>query len=178
MVNTRRCDDPTRADGNDVVSANHNNNQTIALTDASLTIAYNQMRKQTRLSSGKRIAVIPKTLVVPIDLKKTAFELLESPVKVGSTERETIINFVGKLGLTHVENPWTTDLNDWFLLGDKRFPGIEIGFLGGRQAPEIFIQDQPAIGSVLTADKITYKVRYVFGGVPQDFRAVAGSRVS
>jgi len=48
---------------------------------------------------------------------------------------------------------------------------VVMGFLGGRQEPEFFTQDQPQNGSVFTADKISYKIRHVYGGVVADHRS-------
>ena len=49
-----------------------------------------------------------------------------------------------------------------------------------RTEPELFTQDQANVGSAFTADKISYKVRHVFGGEVQEHRSfyrqvVAGS---
>ena len=38
------------------------------------------------------------------------------------------------------------------------------GFLGGREEPELFVQDMPNVGSMFSNDKLTYKIRHIYGG--------------
>jgi hypothetical protein len=53
----------------------------------------------------------------------------------------------------------------------KEVPTMVMGFLNGNREPEMFVQDQPNVGSVFTADKISYKVRHIYGGVIEDHRS-------
>ena len=70
-------------------------------------------------------------------------------------------------------------MSDWFLVADPvGMPTIEIDFLNGQQEPEIFIQDMPTVGSVFSADKITYKIRHIYGGDVLEHRGLDGSVVS
>ncbi|RLJ01535.1 MAG: hypothetical protein DRP08_05390 [Candidatus Aenigmatarchaeota archaeon] len=72
-----------------------------------------------------------------------------------------------------------SDENDWYLVADpKMYDTIEIGFLGGKEEPEIFVQDQPSIGSVFSADKVYYKIRHIYGGDVLDHRTFYGSIVA
>jgi len=58
-----------------------------------------------------------------------------------------------------------TDATDWVTLADpSRFPVLEIGFLDGKEEPELFIQDSPTVGSLFSNDKVTYKIRHIYGG--------------
>ena len=51
---------------------------------------------------------------------------------------------------------------------------MEVGFLNGREEPEIFVQDMERVGSFFDQDVITYKVRHVHdGGVLVDPRGAA-----
>ena len=78
-------------------------------------------------------------------------------------------SYRGKLKVIVVDD-WT-DATDWFLVADpSRIETIEISFFNGRQAPELFVQDQATVGSVFTADKISYKIRHIYGGDVIDFR--------
>ena len=66
-----------------------------------------------------------------------------------------------------------TDTNDWALSADKMdVASVEIGFLDGNQEPELFIQDNPTVGSMFSHDKLTYKIRHVYGGNVLDFRGL------
>ena len=47
--------------------------------------------------------------------------------------------------------PNWTDTNDWYLMADPaQIEGIELGFLNGRQEPEILVQDNQTAGTVFT----------------------------
>jgi hypothetical protein len=71
-----------------------------------------------------------------------------------------------------------TDTNDWTVYADPLdIPGIQIGFLGGQEEPELFIQDMPNVGSMFSNDKVTWKVRQIYGGNVLDFRAFVKSVV-
>ena len=165
-------------DGVALFNAAHNNIAPgAALVDSNnLQDAIEAMRKQKEFSSNERIGLQPRILMVPADLEGKAYELVQSRVKVTSNENATIANIATKYRIEVLENIWQTDTDDWQLITDPKLnPTIEIGFLGGRQEPELFIQDQPAIGTVLTQDRITYKIRHIYGGDVLDHRGfVAG----
>jgi hypothetical protein len=54
---------------------------------------------------------------------------------------------------------------------------IELGLLGGREEPELLLQEQPTTGAVFTNDQISWKVRHVFGGAWLDYRGAYGAIV-
>jgi hypothetical protein len=71
------------------------------------------------------------------------------------------------------------DENNYYLSAkNSDVEGIEIGFLNGKEEPEILVQDQPTVGNVFVYDQIRYKLRHEYGGAVVDFRAFAGSIVS
>lgn len=71
------------------------------------------------------------------------------------------------------------DENNYYLSAKTSdVEGIEVGFLNGREEPEILVQDQPTAGNVFVYDNIRYKVRHEYGGAVVDFRAFAGAIVS
>jgi hypothetical protein len=39
-----------------------------------------------------------------------------------------------------------------------------VGFLDGISQPQIFLANQPTVGTQFTADQLQYKVKFVFGG--------------
>jgi len=55
---------------------------------------------------------------------------------------------------------------------------IELGFVDGKDVPEVFVQDNPLMGKGFTNDVITYKVRLEFGGAIADWRPFVGSIVT
>ncbi len=71
------------------------------------------------------------------------------------------------------------DENNYYLSAKPSdVEGIEIGFLNGREEPEILVQDQPTQGNVFVYDTIRYKVRHEYGGAVVDYRAFAGAIVA
>jgi len=75
--------------------------------------------------------------------------------------------------------PQFTDTNNWYLMADPALiEGLEVGFVGGRDAPELLVQDEPAAGQVFTNDQISYKVRWEFGAGWLDYRGAFWSEVA
>ena len=55
---------------------------------------------------------------------------------------------------------------------------IEIAFLNCQETPDLFLQDQPTNGNVFSNDKLTYKIRHIYGGGVLDFRGFTGNIVA
>jgi hypothetical protein len=76
------------------------------------------------------------------------------------------------MGIVPIVYDVLTDATDWFAVADpQEVPTMVVGFLNGQQEPDIFVADTPNVGSSFTADKITYKVRFIFGGDILDHRS-------
>lgn len=143
----------------------HNNLFTAALDKTSLSAHRLAMLKQTELSSNDRIGITPTRLVVPADLQEAAVDLF----KLSTNNEKT---FIQSLTMNIIPVWYWTDANDWCTAADPAdIPGIEMGFLDGKQEPELFVQDSPTVGSMFSADKLTYKLRHIYGGAVCDYRA-------
>ena len=132
------------------------------------------MVKQVRAGSNKRMGVSPKSILVPFELQETAYNLF-----VRSTNNDK--TFVQDLNPDVIVVPYWTDATDWVTVADpSELPAIEIGFLNGREEPELFMQDMPNVGSMFSNDKLTYKIRHIYGGaVPVDgFKATTKAVVA
>jgi len=58
-----------------------------------------------------------------------------------------------------------TDVTDYYLLcAPSDIESIEVGFVNGREEPELLLQDRPDAGQVFTNDQMSFKVRWEFGG--------------
>ena len=153
--------------------AAHGNLGNQALSQSSFMQARVAMAKQTAYgASEETLNLYPRWLVVPPDLEEIAFKLCNSRVTVVANENATTPNIVPtKFQTDYIVVPYWTDANDWVAVCDpKDCPTIIVGFLDGREEPELFIQDQPNVGSMFTADKITYKIRHVWGVMVADYR--------
>ena len=116
------------------------------------------MLQQTRMGSGRRLATGPKVLLVPFELQEVAFNLFVRGQNLDKT-------FVQSINPDIVPVSYWTDPAAWVTVADPAvLPVVEIGFLDGREEPELFVQDTPSVGSMFSHDKLTYKIRHIYGG--------------
>lgn len=169
----------TTYDSKALFHADHNNLGSSALSASSLLNAKIAMADQTAYgASADILGLVPRCLLVPSELEDVAFKLITSRTSIGSAEAtpryaDTEPNIHSTYGLQVVVVPYWTDSNDWTLVCNPAdCPTLEIGFFQGREEPELFVQDQPSQGSIFTADKITYKIRHIYGGAILDHRGM------
>lgn len=149
---------PVIYDGNALYHASHGNLFTAALSASEFAAHRLAMLKQTRAGSGKRLATGPAVLLVPFELQETAFNLFVRNQNLDKT-------FVQTINPEVVAVDYWTDASDWVTVASPTvLPVIEIGFLDGREDPELFVQDMPNVGSMFSNDKLTYKIRHIYGG--------------
>lgn len=152
--------------------ATHANLGSAALAAASFAAARLAMLKQAEAGSSERIGLILRHVYVPTDLEETAFDLF---VRTTNND-ETFVQ--SRKPKVHVV-PYWTDTNNWWATADKSaVPLIELGFYGGREEPELFVQDNPTQGSLFSNDQIKYKIRHIYGGAVQDYRGFYGAVVA
>ena len=138
--------------------AGHNNLFVAALSAAEFATHRLAMVKQVRAGSGKRLGVGPKSVLVPYELQETAYNLFVRNQNLDKT-------FVQTINPQVIPVPYWTDANDWVTVCDQNvLPVIEVGFLDGKEDPELFVQDMANVGSLFTNDQITYKIRHIYGG--------------
>lgn len=154
--------------------SNHANTGTTALSVAGVDAVNVAMRSQTNYGVaadilGPRNTV--KNLIVPNELEGRA-QRIANPSQAyiygiaSPADTETVQDphrWANKGLQVHVYDK-LTDATDWFATADPmRVPTMVVGFLNGRQDPELFTQDQPNVGSMFTADRVSFKLRHVFG---------------
>lgn len=153
-------------------AAGHSNTDAAsALAQATLSAGRRKMRKQAAYSDATDVlSIVPRFLVVPSDLEEIAFQLSRSAVALTTNQDATTPNI--HQGIDPIVVDYWSDVNDWFLVADPAMaPTMEVGFYQGRQDPELFIQDDPRVGSVFTADKVTWKIRHIYSGAWLDHRS-------
>jgi hypothetical protein len=159
-------------DGLALFVAGHNNLGTAALDATSFAAARLRMKQQTEQDSGKRLGITLRHLVIPSDLEETAYNLFQR----GTNNDQTFVQ--SRVPTVHVVDHWT-DVNNWYAAADNsQVPLIELGFYGGNQDPELFVQDMPTQGSLFSNDQIKYKIRHIYSGAVRDYRAFDGSIVA
>ncbi len=165
-------DNPAVYDGVALFHANHNNLGAAALSAAAVAAGRLAMKSQTEKDSGEKIGIGPRFLWVSDDLEETAVNLFRR-----NTEQDK--TFIQSLSLDVVPVWYWTDANDWCLTADPMdIPCIEVGFLTGNETPELFIQDDQTSGSMFSHDKLTYKIRHIYGGTVIDHRGAYKSVVA
>jgi len=170
VLDTVRTNAPVY-DGKALAHVDHGNLGTSALASASLAAGRLAMLKQSEAGSDEPLAIGPRTLWVPPDLENTAVDLFRR-----NTENDK--TFLQELSLDVVPVWYWTDPNDWAMTADPLdIPLIEVGFLNGEEEPALFVQDNPSVGSLFAADKVTYKIRHIYGATVLDYRGFYLSRV-
>jgi hypothetical protein len=153
--------------------ADHSNTTASALSYSSLTTLRGKMRKQARFGSSIDVlSLVPKFLIVPTDLEDMANRLCTSEkAQPAASDASDMPNL--HRGLTPIVIDYWSDANDWFLLANPMLcPTIEVGFYQGKEQPELFSQIDNNVGSVFDADKITWKIRHIYGSVVVDHRGM------
>ncbi len=149
--------------------ADHDNLGSTALSESSLGAGITAMRQQTS-EKGNPLNIEPGFLVVPPELEFTAKKLINSTLIPGSPNND--VNVLQGMVEVVVE-PLLTDSNNWYLVAKpSSIPTIEVGFLGGRETPEVLVKED------FDRDVIWYKGRIVFGGAVLDYRGFYGAIVS
>jgi phage major head subunit gpT-like protein len=128
------------------------------------------MRQQTAYGDTKDVlSIVPQTLIVPSSLEELAWQLATSLVALPSGApvgaATDIPNIHSRMNEPIVVD-YYSDQNDWYVVATRTMvPTIEVGFYNGRQDPELFTQSDPTVGSMFDADKVTYKIRHIYGAV-------------
>lgn len=151
----------------------HANLLTAALSPTSWAAARLAMITQTEFgAAGEQLGIAPRLLLVPAQLEEAAYDMFRRDTNNDETFTQS--------QKPKILVPWYwTDANDWVALADKNdIPSIEVGFLDGQEEPEMFVQDNPTVGSLFTNDTITYKIRHIYGGVVKDFRGAVKAVVA
>ena len=160
---------PTIYDSVALYHSSHGSNLTTsALSSTTFKAARLAMMKQTELSSSKKLGLVLQHLMVPMDLEETAVNLFKvttenEPQFIQTTRPQIHV-------ITHA-----TDATDWFACaGTDQVPQIEVGFLNGKEEPELWIADDPRVGNMFTADSMDIKIRHTYGGAIEDYRGFYG----
>jgi len=170
---------PTMNDGKKVFDDGsqtaHGNRGTAALSAVAVQAAMTTMMKQTT-TAGKRLNLQPAYLLVPAELYFASRVIVESEFAPGSGNNDANVL---RGGLEPVAVPQFVDVNDWYLVCEPAVSEtVEIGFVGGREEPELLVQDLPRYGQAFTNDQIAFKVRWEFGGGWVDYRGAYWSQVA
>jgi hypothetical protein len=159
--------------------ADHNNVAYDALDFDSLDTGITAIANQLEPDSNETLGIQAKFLIVPYELRSLAKVLIDSenrPVQTAAgvktgTEMSVNPNYKAVEPIIIPNGYLRSDQNNWYLIGDPAdLEGIVIGFLDGRETPEILLQDAPGVDQVFTHDRIKYKIRHEYNGCIADHR--------
>jgi hypothetical protein len=152
-------------------NAAHNNVGSSALSVAALIVVRTALRLQSEKNSGEPLGLPLNWLMVPAALESTAIAINQTDTAgsnqffhaFGANNERIIVN----------EMLDATDNQSWYAGTDQNnAPFMELGFLDGIENPQIFLANQPTIGTQFTADELQYKVKFPFSGAITDYRGV------
>ena len=167
----------TCSDGTAWFTSGHGNLGSTAFSHAQGLVAYKALAKMTEKDSGERLGLladrtVKPNIVGPIDIMETLRQVEEEEYYYTSDDLTTKTpNPLKGLVKSHA-HPLLTDANDWgMLLPPDVIDIIEMGYLNGRQEPEMFVADSPQSEQVFVADKIRHKIRHEYAGAVIDYRS-------
>lgn len=134
-----------------------------AVTVSSLAIGEAAMAAQADPSRTTVLGLRPRFLVVPYGKKQIAWEVLNSPTDVASSNSAKR-NYAASLGLELVAAPNLTGTTAWYLFADRNTPCIEVAFLDGQQTP--YVEEDVEF----MTDEMRMKVRLDFGVAATEWR--------
>jgi hypothetical protein len=153
----------------------HNNLGSAALSQDALIAAEISLLMQTEKDSGEPLGLPLTWVMVPAALKATA-------IQINQTNTAGSNAFFQRFGANNeriIVNEKLTDVTDWYYGTDQNnAPFIEVGFLDGIENPQIFLANQPTIGTQFTQDALQYKVKMVFAIAITDYRGVGKNVVA
>ena len=164
------------SDGTAWFTIGHGNLGAAALTHATALIAYLALANMTEKDSGEPIGMLDDPGVKPALVG--SMTLMPTIEKIANEETYFTANDL----TTKIPNPLykkviaapfslLTDVNDWGLILPPSVGDIvEMGYLNGREEPEMFVADSPQAEQVFIADKIRHKIRHEYAGAVIDYR--------
>jgi cation transport regulator ChaB len=167
----------TCSDGTAWFTSGHGNLGSNGLSFAYALAAYQALAKMTEKDSGERIGLLDDpamkpVLVYPVDLMATAESIVNDDYYYTSNDLTDKTRNPMKGKITGAQITLLTDANDWgLLLPPSVVDMVEMGYLNGRQEPEMFVADTPNSEQVFVADKIRHKIRHEYAGTVIDYRS-------
>lgn len=140
-----------------------------ALSHDNLEAACKLMATFTDLDSNP-LNIEPKYLLVHPDEKYEAMRILNTNNRPSTGNNDINVHY-GSLEL--IVSRYVTS-SYWYIIADpSAIDTIELGFLGGREQPEVFEENADS-GHAFAYDEKRYKCRVVFGGAITDWRGFVG----
>jgi hypothetical protein len=172
FINNVNC-----SDGTAWFTGGHGNLGATALSHATALVAYLALAAMTEKDSGEPLGLlddpdVKPVLVGPTALMATIEQIANEDFYYSSNDLTTKIPNALKGKIIPVPFSLLTDTNDWGMILPPNVTDIvEMGYLNGREEPEMFLADSPQSEQVFVADKIRYKIRHRYAGALVDCRS-------
>lgn len=186
-------DNPTSYDGNATFSVAHNNLTSGVLSEQKIADMTTRLRRQTD-DNGNELTLRPQAGIIPPELEWVMERIRQSaavpmagygattpaaPPQHGFGGANVVANIVRDV----IVETYLKDIDDFYLMANPNdAPGLVIGFLNGKQEPDIFLKD-PGMRNVLGTsdpysmeyDEIVWKTRHDWGTAILDWRGLQKS---
>lgn len=158
----------------------HANYGTTALGYAAILDAEDHIAAQVELTSSEPLGIEASQggfVIGPRALRPTWYELTRGNLKPGTANNDgSALNWTPE---QYVIDPFTSDATNWYMIADpKVWEAIVLGFLFGKQEPELLTADAANAYGMWNADVIEYKIRHIWGLAIADWRTAYGSVVA
>ena len=158
-------------DGLPFFHATHNNLGSTALSANEINTVRQAMRDQQEKDSNEKLGISPHILVVPHALEGTARQENERDYLDSSFTPSPVRFQFGASSERIIVSPLLTDANDWYVFANPReVQTFQLGFLQGREEPELLLADNELVGKAFSSDRVQYKVRHEYEVTVVDFR--------
>jgi hypothetical protein len=157
----------------------HNNHSAGAVLNvANLDTAIYQMGQQTEYGvSTEILGLEPRYILFSADLRAMVDQIVGTTTGLPFTMDNSTNVYRSRYRLEPIEVAYWPS-NTWVLAADKADVSLcEVGYYRGQEEPEIFIADQENVegGAMWSADRIGYKIRFIFGTLIPDYRGWWGN---
>jgi hypothetical protein len=154
--------------------ATHSNTTAAALSTTALEASRQQMRRLAAYGNTTEVLGLkPKFLISGSTLEPLSYQIVSSNYAIPSGAPVGAATNTPNLhqGMTPIIVDYWASQTAWYLVADPNLvPTMEVGFLNGRDVPELFTQSDPTVGSAFNNDTITYKIRHIYGAAVLDYR--------
>lgn len=166
----------TCTDGTAWFTDGHGNLGAAALSHTTALVAYKALAGMTEKDSGNPLGLLDggakPALVYPVALMETGEKIASEDFYYTTNDLTTKVPNPLKGKVTPVMLSLLTDTSDWYMILPPALVDIvEMGYLNGRQEPEMFVADAPDAEHVLKQDRIIYKIRHEYDGTVVDWRS-------
>lgn len=169
------ADNSDCSDGTAWFTSGHGNLGSSALTIATALVAYNALAKMTEKDSGRRLGLLDDQnvkpfLVHPPDLLSSAMSIANDDHYYTSNDLTTKTANPLKSKVTPKQCSLLTDTSDWgMIMPGSMVDNLEVGFLQGREEPEMAVADSPQSEQVFVGRRIRYRITHDYSGAVVDY---------